>query len=217
MACKGAVQRRYHARFPRWVCFFAAVLVCSCHACHQVISGFLLSFVLPSSLLYLIHLIVNIEKNLLVEDTALIFISTQTTHAVFTRDQLQRHRNSFSATQGLTEEFIMAVRSLYTLLALALSFNVIALQVTPNSPCSSACLDSSTLDRSDPNSSNTESTDIVCEDLALNGTSTGSKWKQCMTCLQNSTFEQGPESDQYWFMCESSSILGQSKSNVKCF
>lgn len=94
----------------------------------------------------------------------------------------------------------MAVRSLYTLLALVLSYNVIALQVTPNSPCSSACLDSSTLDRSDPNSSNTESTDIVCEDVALNSTSTGSKWKQCMTCLQNSTFEQGSESDQYWFM-----------------
>lgn len=94
----------------------------------------------------------------------------------------------------------MAVRSLYTLLALVLSYNVIALQVTPNSPCSSVCLDSSTLDRSDPNSSNTESSDIVCDDVALNSTSTGSKWKQCMTCLQTSTFEQGSESDQYWFI-----------------
>ncbi|KAJ0116276.1 hypothetical protein J7T55_005222 [Diaporthe amygdali] len=94
----------------------------------------------------------------------------------------------------------MAVHSLYLLLALILSHNVVALQVTPNSPCSSVCLDSSTLDESDPNSSNTESTDIVCEDTDLTNTSTGSKWKQCMTCLQTSTFEQGSESDQYWFI-----------------
>lgn len=107
----------------------------------------------------------------------------------------------------------MAVRSLYTLLALILSYNVIALQVTPNSPCSSVCLDSSTLDRSDPNSSNTESTDIVCEDVALNSTSTGSKWKQCMTCLQSSTFEQGSESDQYWFICEFWSNLEKQSSS----
>lgn len=107
----------------------------------------------------------------------------------------------------MIEIFIMAVRSLYTLLALVLSYNAIALQVTPNSPCSSVCLDSTTLDSSDPNSSNTDSSDIVCEDVALNTTSTGSKWKQCMTCLQTSTFEQGSESDQYWFMCEFSSTL----------
>lgn len=111
----------------------------------------------------------------------------------------------------MIEIFIMAVRSLYTLLALVLSYNVIAIQVTPNSPCSSVCLDSTTLDKSDPNSSNTESSDIVCEDVALNTTSTGSKWKQCMTCLQTSTFEQGSESDQYWFICEFSSTSEKQK------
>lgn len=94
----------------------------------------------------------------------------------------------------------MACRSTYILLALVLPYNILALQVAPNSPCSSVCIDSTALDASDPNSSNTEPSDIVCEDADFTNTVDGSKWKQCMSCLQNSTFSQGSESDQYWFI-----------------
>ncbi|KAK0635495.1 hypothetical protein B0T17DRAFT_45485 [Bombardia bombarda] len=74
-----------------------------------------------------------------------------------------------------------------------------ALQVTPNSPCASVCQDSSSLDISDPNSSNTRNSDITCQDSAF-GSPEGTKWKTCMTCLQTSTFTQGRQSDQMWFL-----------------
>lgn len=95
----------------------------------------------------------------------------------------------------------MAGRSLHRLLSAAvLPYVLLAIQVAPNSPCSSVCVDSTTLDLSDPNSSNTLASDIVCEDADFTSTSEGKKWKQCMTCLQSSTFVQGSESDQYWFL-----------------
>lgn len=96
----------------------------------------------------------------------------------------------------------MATRSLYLILIFSLISRIFALQVTPNSPCSSKCIDSSALDESDPNSSNTVTEDIVCEDADLTSTATGTKWKQCMSCLQNSTYTQGEESDQQWFLCK---------------
>lgn len=76
-----------------------------------------------------------------------------------------------------------------------------ALQVTPNSPCASVCLDSPDLDRSDPNSSNTKNKDIICKDRIVNSPA-GGKWKDCMTCLQTSPFSQDSETDQMWFLCE---------------
>ncbi|KAM7223302.1 hypothetical protein V8F06_001179 [Rhypophila decipiens] len=76
---------------------------------------------------------------------------------------------------------------------------VSSLQVTPNSPCSKVCVDSTILDLSDPNSSNTRNSDIVCADADL-GSPKGTKWKDCMTCLQTSTFSQGSENDQAWFL-----------------
>lgn len=78
---------------------------------------------------------------------------------------------------------------------------VSALQVTPNSPCASLCQDSPDLDVSDPNSSSTKNSDIVCEDAAYSSAA-GSKFKSCMTCLQRSTFSQGSESDTMWFLCK---------------
>ena len=83
-----------------------------------------------------------------------------------------------------------------------------ALQVTPNSPCASICQDRSDVDLSDPNSSNTRNSDIVCGDVDHGGEK-GSKWKDCMTCMQNSTFVQGSESDQMWFMCKSRRVLAK--------
>lgn len=92
----------------------------------------------------------------------------------------------------------MATRSLCFIWFLSLLGHLVALQVTPNSPCSAKCIDDSTLDESDPNSSTTTTDHIVCEDARL----AGSKWKSCMTCLQNSTHSQGDESDQKWFLCK---------------
>ncbi|KAK4171572.1 hypothetical protein QBC36DRAFT_91639 [Triangularia setosa] len=76
---------------------------------------------------------------------------------------------------------------------------VSALQVTPNSPCASKCLDSVDLDTSDPNSSNTRNSDIVCEDSKYSSAK-GTKWQTCMSCLETSTFSQGGESDTMWFL-----------------
>ena len=74
-----------------------------------------------------------------------------------------------------------------------------AIQVTPNSPCASLCIDSSTLDTADPGSSTTVGADIVCADADFASTAAGQKWTLCLSCLQTSTFAQGSESDQAWF------------------
>ncbi|KAI0884350.1 uncharacterized protein GGS22DRAFT_165447 [Annulohypoxylon maeteangense] len=75
-----------------------------------------------------------------------------------------------------------------------------SLQVTPNSPCASLCIDSSGLDLSDPNSSTTNNSDISCYDSEYSSSSAGQKYQGCMSCLQDSTFAQGGESDQLWFL-----------------
>ncbi|KAH6652121.1 hypothetical protein BKA67DRAFT_497576, partial [Truncatella angustata] len=86
-------------------------------------------------------------------------------------------------------------------LALALlGSKIAALQVTPNSPCSSFCVDSKGLDISDPNSSNTANDDITCYDKEFSSTLAGQKFQRCMSCLQDSSFIQGSESDQSWFL-----------------
>jgi hypothetical protein len=95
----------------------------------------------------------------------------------------------------------MASRLLTLVTWLLLSLSIAALQVTPNSPCASLCVDSSELDLSDPRSSNTKNSDIVCEDRLYSTKQTGQKWKSCITCLQNSTYSQGAETDQAWFIC----------------
>ncbi|CAK7202374.1 hypothetical protein SEUCBS139899_005097 [Sporothrix eucalyptigena] len=77
--------------------------------------------------------------------------------------------------------------------------STLAIQVSPNSPCASLCIDNSSLDTSDPNSSTTTNADISCYDSDFVTSSAGQKWTSCMGCLQNSTFSQGDESDQAWF------------------
>ena len=97
----------------------------------------------------------------------------------------------------------MVKSALYTLLTLFSASRLSsALQVTPNSPCSSVCRDSTDLDTSDPNSSTTKNSDITCKDADYSGPA-GTKFKSCMTCLQTSTFSQGSESDTMWFLCTS--------------
>lgn len=79
---------------------------------------------------------------------------------------------------------------------------VSALQVTPGSPCSSFCIDAPDLDETDPESSNTEPEDIVCKDDEFGKDENGQKFQRCMTCLQESEFSYGHESDQQWFFCK---------------
>ncbi|KAK8079104.1 LPXTG-domain-containing protein, partial [Apiospora phragmitis] len=75
-----------------------------------------------------------------------------------------------------------------------------ALQVTPNSPCASVCVDSNDLDYSDPNSSNILNKDVNCHDKDYASTAAGQKFRRCLSCLQDSTFSQGSETDQGWFL-----------------
>lgn len=97
----------------------------------------------------------------------------------------------------------MAGRLPYVFILLATLFSSLSstLQVSPNSPCASFCLDSTDLDKSDPNSSNTNGTDIVCSDEDFERKDEGQKYQRCMSCLQDSSFEQSPENDQDWFLC----------------
>ncbi|KAI1415373.1 hypothetical protein F5Y13DRAFT_157256 [Hypoxylon sp. FL1857] len=89
---------------------------------------------------------------------------------------------------------------LLVLVLTLLTQHAASLQVTPNSPCASFCVDSSGLDFSDPNSSTTKNSDIACTDSEYATSSAGQKFQRCMSCLQDSTFAQGPESDQLWFL-----------------
>lgn len=86
-----------------------------------------------------------------------------------------------------------------TLILLLASFTT-ALQVSPNSPCASVCLDNSNSDPSSPSSSNTYSSDISCNDADYNSTAVGKKFQACLSCLQTSTFSATPEVDQLWFI-----------------
>ncbi|KAH8166679.1 hypothetical protein CIB48_g1558 [Xylaria polymorpha] len=78
--------------------------------------------------------------------------------------------------------------------------HAIALQVTPNSPCASFCIDSEGDDVSDPNSSTTTNKDITCYNSKYTTSLAGQKFQRCISCLQDSTFSQGSESDQLWFL-----------------
>ncbi|KAK7751663.1 hypothetical protein SLS62_006323 [Diatrype stigma] len=87
-----------------------------------------------------------------------------------------------------------------TLTLTLLTRHTAALQVTPNSPCASFCVDSNDLDFSDPNSSNTDNKDITCYDSEYTSSPAGQKFERCISCLQDSTFSQDDESDQLWFL-----------------
>ncbi|KAI0443573.1 hypothetical protein F4803DRAFT_307572 [Xylaria telfairii] len=78
--------------------------------------------------------------------------------------------------------------------------HAVALQVTPNSPCASFCIDAEGDDVSDPNSSTTTNKDITCYNSKYTTSLAGQKFQRCISCLQDSTFSQGSESDQLWFL-----------------
>ena len=118
----------------------------------------------------------------------------------------------------------MAPRSLLPLLlALFYPLRVAAISATPNSPCASQCIDSSSLDPSDANSFTTTASDMICDDGDFSLSAVGQKWMSCMNCLQSSTFVQGDQNDQMWFLCMLSllphrmaSLRGVAETRVRC-
>lgn len=115
-----------------------------------------------------------------------------------------RLQSFFPVCLSLPRMAAMASRFLRLLLLLSLTCHVLALGVTPDSPCASQCADST----------DTTDADVACEDSRLTGDGSGSKYKQCMSCLQNSTYSQDGESDQGWFLRKHSS--GPTKTILGC-
>lgn len=79
-----------------------------------------------------------------------------------------------------------------------------ALEVSPGSRCASVCLNEQTGNGQDPKASTTNVTDIVCEDVNYYSTSPGTKFKNCVECLRDSTQVSGNENDIAWFLCKTS-------------
>ncbi|KAB5575669.1 hypothetical protein GE09DRAFT_1215427 [Coniochaeta sp. 2T2.1] len=67
-----------------------------------------------------------------------------------------------------------------------------AFQVSPDSPCSSQC----TID----GAGRTNSSEIVCSDADFSTTTSGLKFKNCIECMQNSSYFSGLDRDVDWFL-----------------
>ena len=86
---------------------------------------------------------------------------------------------------------------------------VFAIEVTPNSGCSSVCMNNPRSNPASVNSSQTRPTDIVCNDWELSGqnsTPIGRVFHDCVQCEENSTAfdKHSNENDVFWFLCKSS-------------
>lgn len=80
------------------------------------------------------------------------------------------------------------------------------IEVTPNSPCASLCLNNIQDNPSNNLASFTVAANTVCDDWEFEGpnsTVKGRKWKECMLCEQTSTAvdEKTHENELYWFLC----------------
>lgn len=78
---------------------------------------------------------------------------------------------------------------------------ILALQVSPNSPCAPVCLDDPNDDASDSNALNTTGADITCIDKDYNTTAKGQRFVSCLNCLQTSTASDSGQNDQDWYLC----------------
>ncbi|RFN43591.1 hypothetical protein FIE12Z_12172 [Fusarium flagelliforme] len=76
----------------------------------------------------------------------------------------------------------------------------LALQVTPNSECAALCSDGSNSTLDDAGATNTNSSDIVCQDNEYTKSGKGIRFKNCLNCLQKSTDAWKQESDVFWFL-----------------
>ncbi|KAH7033503.1 uncharacterized protein B0I36DRAFT_430710 [Microdochium trichocladiopsis] len=81
-----------------------------------------------------------------------------------------------------------------------LSGHTRALQVTPGSPCAAVCLNNPESDSQDPNSSTTETSELVCLNDEFSTQTAGIKYQNCMQCLQTSNSTSLGESDSSWFI-----------------
>ncbi|CAF3444059.1 unnamed protein product [Fusarium graminearum] len=76
----------------------------------------------------------------------------------------------------------------------------LALQVTPDSDCAALCSDGSNSTFDDASATNTNSSDIVCQDDEYTKSGKGIRFKNCLNCLQNSPDTWKEESDVFWFL-----------------
>lgn len=89
---------------------------------------------------------------------------------------------------------------------LLLSLNPVrSVEVTPNSQCSSICINQPNANLSDRNASSTQPYQLVCNDWELEGpnsTVDGRKFHSCLACESISTAydEETKENDVYWFL-----------------
>ncbi|OBT78781.1 hypothetical protein VF21_02505 [Pseudogymnoascus sp. 05NY08] len=87
-------------------------------------------------------------------------------------------------------------RAGFILLLFILTF-ASALRVTPNSPCTTVCVNGgSTLDQT---LSGTHEGDIVCNDEDYTSKK-GQQFEECLNCLQGSSFGTDADNDQMWFI-----------------
>ena len=93
--------------------------------------------------------------------------------------------------------------ALLWLTLLALSNWCQALQATPGSPCTDLCIGSSqSSDKSESKLSDITGDDVVCNDFEFSSDKAGKRFQRCMTCLQESDYAKGAESDLDWFLCK---------------
>lgn len=88
------------------------------------------------------------------------------------------------------------------LLWLAVGPAVLALQVTPGSPCAAHCLDSPEDNDFRAADSTTNVTHVHCRDADYVTSDAGIKFRECLDCLQTSTAVAEGESDIQWYICE---------------
>ncbi|KAF5630690.1 exo-alpha-sialidase neuraminidase [Fusarium tjaetaba] len=75
-----------------------------------------------------------------------------------------------------------------------------ALHFTTESECAALCSDGSNSTTSNPQTSTTNSTDVVCEDNEYSSSGNGIRFKNCLNCLQKSDTTWKEQSDVYWFL-----------------
>lgn len=110
----------------------------------------------------------------------------------------------------LTLTHLAAMHHVYLATSLLLLRLSRAVEVTPNSPCSSLC-DNSISNDSDPGddaNSFTVGKNVVCNDYEYDGpnsTAPGRKFKDCLNCELNSTATDSKtnQNEAYWVLCAS--------------
>ena len=106
----------------------------------------------------------------------------------------------------MVHQVLLRVLSLFSIFSLLLIKPSKTIEVTPNSQCSSLCMDKATNNPADDISSLTVSSDVVCSDADFVGSETspkGRKWNECLSCehRSNATDAKTKQNDLYWLLC----------------